>query len=151
MAMQDQNESLKNLSILYTNCRSLLPKLDFLRAEALSSRSHVIALTETWIDSSISDHEIFIPGYSSVRRDRSRHGGGILLYITESLPLILLISMKTLNSCLTTLDSSMVLSWLVYTIVPHRHNPPHSLILRLLWRVFHLPLWKTLSLLVTLI
>ena len=82
---QHQNESLKNLPILYTNCRSLLPKLDSLRAEALSSRPHVIALTETWIDSSISNHEIFIPGYSSIRRDRSRHGGGILLYITESI------------------------------------------------------------------
>ena len=82
---QHQNESLKNFSILYTNCRSLLPKLDSLRVEALSSRPHVIALTETWIDSSISDHEIFIPGYSSVRKDRSRHGRGILLYITESI------------------------------------------------------------------
>ena len=57
----------------------------FLKAEALSSHSHVIALTETWIDSSISNHEIFIPGYSPIHRDRSRHGGGILLYISESL------------------------------------------------------------------
>ena len=51
----------------------------------MSSRPHVIALTETWIDSSISNHEIFIPEYSPIRRDRSRHGGGILLYISESL------------------------------------------------------------------
>ena len=31
------------------------------------------------------NHEIFIPGYSPIRRDRSHHGGGILLYISESL------------------------------------------------------------------
>ena len=82
---QHQNELSKNLTILYTNCHILLPKLDFLRAEALSSRPHVIVLTETWIDLSISNHEIFIPGYSPICRDRSCHGGGILLYISESL------------------------------------------------------------------
>ena len=82
---QHQNELSKNLTILYTNCHILLPKLDFLRAEALSSRPHVIVLTETWIDLSISNHEIFIPGYSPIHRDRSCHGGGILLYISESL------------------------------------------------------------------
>ena len=51
-------------SIYYSNCRSLLPKLDQLRAQALSSNPGIIALVETWLDSSISNQEIFIPGYS---------------------------------------------------------------------------------------
>ena len=146
---QHQNELSKNLTILYTNCHILLPKLDFLRAEALSSRPHVIVLTETWIDLSISNHEIFVPGYSPICRYRSCHGGGILLYISESLIINSTNINKTSELLLLTLDSSMGLSWLVYTIAPHPHNLPHSLILSLPWRALHLPSWKILSYLET--
>ena len=66
-------------SIFYLNCRSLLPKLDALRVQAMSSNPSIIALVETWLDTSISSQEFSIPGYSCIRRDRHRHGGGILL------------------------------------------------------------------------
>ena len=66
-------------SIFYLNCRSLLPKLDALRVQAMSSNPSIIALVETWLDTSISSQEFSIPGYSCILRDRHRHGGGILL------------------------------------------------------------------------
>ena len=34
----------------------------------------------------IGDNEISLPNYSSVRLDRSRHGGGILMYIKDGIP-----------------------------------------------------------------
>lgn len=42
---------------------------------------HGVCITETWLDDDISDSELFIPGYVMVRLDRSRHGGGIIMYI----------------------------------------------------------------------
>ena len=44
-------------------------------------------MTEIWLDGNISDNELCIPGYSVIRRDRNRHGGGIL-YIRSDLPII---------------------------------------------------------------
>ena len=48
-------------------------KLDSLRVQAISSNPSVIALVESWLDSSISTYEISIPGYSCIRRDRHCH------------------------------------------------------------------------------
>ena len=42
-------------------------------------------MSETWLDNSISDREIFVPGYYAIRRDRNRHGGGILLFIRDTI------------------------------------------------------------------
>ncbi len=75
-------------SILYANCCSILPKLDSLRTYASSTSPDIIALCETWLDDTVSDSEVFIPGYCLVRRDRNRHGGGVLLYLHESIPII---------------------------------------------------------------
>ncbi|XP_064393634.1 uncharacterized protein LOC135341084 [Halichondria panicea] len=76
----------RDCTIVYTNCRSVLPKMDILRTHAASFGPDVYALTETWLDDSISDIEIFIPDYTIIRRDRNRHGGGVLLYVRESTP-----------------------------------------------------------------
>ena len=72
-------------SILYSNCHSLLPKLDSLRVHATTSSPDIIALTETWLDHSISNSELLIPGYVIVRKDRNYHGGGVLAYIKDSI------------------------------------------------------------------
>ena len=47
----------------------------------------VVGVAETWLDNTISDGKICIPGYSVVRCDRSdRQGGGTCLYYRTSLP-----------------------------------------------------------------
>ena len=38
-----------------------------------------------WLDPSILPQEVAIADYSLLRRDRSRHGGGVSLYVCESL------------------------------------------------------------------
>ena len=75
-----------SLRILYTNCRSLTSNLDSLRAYTTMNNPDIIAICESWLDDSISDLEIFIPNYYVIRRDRSRKGGGILLYIKDNIP-----------------------------------------------------------------
>jgi len=45
----------------------------------------VVCIVETWLDGEICDQELVIDGYCVVRRDRNRHGGGVLMYIRASL------------------------------------------------------------------
>ena len=71
-------------SVLYFNARSLLPKLDELRAAILIHKPDIICIVETWLDESISDNEVGIQNYDIVRLDRNRHGGGILIYVNSS-------------------------------------------------------------------
>ena len=43
----------------------------------------MICITESWLSPEVLDTEIAIPGYYTVRRDRNRHGGGVLMYIQQ--------------------------------------------------------------------
>ena len=78
-------QSNSNVSILYYNARSLLPKLDSLRAEAAANNPSIICIVETWLSENISDSEVSIENYPIARLDRNRHGGGVLVYIHNSL------------------------------------------------------------------
>ena len=59
------------LSLLCSNCRSLVPKLENLHVHANSLNTCIIALTETWLDATLCNHEHCIPGYSVIQRDRN--------------------------------------------------------------------------------
>ena len=39
----------------------------------------IIAVTETWLNDTISDGELLDPSFQIIRRDRNRNGGGVLL------------------------------------------------------------------------
>ena len=51
---------------------------------ASTSKPTFMTFTETWLDDSISDKELNIDSYKLFRRDRSRHGGGVCVYVSES-------------------------------------------------------------------
>ena len=72
--------------VYYSNCRSLFPKIDHLRATAVSATPSIIALCETWLDQTIPDSALFIPNFHLIRRDRNRHGGGLALYVSDDIP-----------------------------------------------------------------
>jgi len=48
----------------------------------------IFAITETFLDSSISDAEICPVSYQMCHHDRSRHGGGVLIFLHDSLQVI---------------------------------------------------------------
>ena len=48
-------------------------------------RVDILAVTETFLDGTISDGEICPGHYRIYRRDRSRHGGGVLVIIREDI------------------------------------------------------------------
>ena len=41
----------------------------------------ILAINETRLDDTINDFEIEISNYTLTRRDRSRHGGGVAVYV----------------------------------------------------------------------
>ncbi|XP_071952123.1 uncharacterized protein [Antedon mediterranea] len=75
----------KGIHILHLNTRSMIPKLPELRDIAYKSKAGIISISETWIDDSVSDNEIKIEGYSVLRRDRDRKGGGVCTYISDDI------------------------------------------------------------------
>ena len=73
-------------NIIYLNARSILPKIDELRVLCVSNSYDVICIVESWLSSDIDNTELSIPGFTIFRRDRSRHGGGIIVFVRNSLP-----------------------------------------------------------------
>ena len=82
------NQTKCGFSFAHLNVRSIMNKLDHFRILMSKKPFDVICLNETFCDSSISDSEINLPDYSIVRRDRNRHGGGVAMYIRNSLAFI---------------------------------------------------------------
>ena len=70
-----------HVSVVYFNVRSLLPKIDNLRLICASLCPSFVCVVETWLSSEIDDSEICIQGYTSIRLDSSRHGGGLVIYV----------------------------------------------------------------------
>ena len=83
---QNKKESLKSkLSCVSFNSRSIVNKrLELSSLLALKSYE-LVAITETFLDSTINSSEIFSDTFNVQRRDRSRHGGGVLLAVHQGL------------------------------------------------------------------
>lgn len=82
-----------SINFYYQNVRGLRLSLTNVRNQVLNCNYDIIALTETWLNSSIFDTEIFDDRYYIYRRDRetssiSNHknrGGGVLIAIKKEL------------------------------------------------------------------
>lgn len=75
----------KGFHFIHVNSRSLLPKLDELQVITLRCHPAVIGVTETWLNDSVSDSEVSIPGYQIQRHDRCRTGSGVCVYVHSCL------------------------------------------------------------------
>ena len=50
-------------------------------------KPNIIGITESWANNDIADAELGLGGYIMFRKDRmGRRGGGVLLYIKETIP-----------------------------------------------------------------
>ena len=79
----------------YLNIRGLTPqtvpsKVPYVKDELYDSSAIVFCLTETWLNESHLDAEVYIDGYSIIRQDRirkkaktGRSSGGVALYIRD--------------------------------------------------------------------
>ena len=65
------------------NVRSICGKIEQLQKFVGEQMFDILSINETWLDESVSDHEIEIPGYMIVRKDRNRRGGGVCFYVKD--------------------------------------------------------------------
>ena len=80
---------LKNVNKLIIgnlNINSIPGKFDQLKS-VVQGKLDILVITETKLDSSFPKNQFLIDGFSQpFRRDRDRHGGGILIYVREDIP-----------------------------------------------------------------
>jgi hypothetical protein len=82
---QKEIQSVKGFKIAHLNIRSLIIKhIDEFRIFLRKKQFDIICLNETMLDETIADNEVLIDGYEITRKDRNRHGGGVLLYIRNN-------------------------------------------------------------------
>ena len=74
--------------------RSLVNHIDELRVLLATSPIDVLAINETWLNSTISDNDVYIPGYEIIRRDRAFRSAdgktyrGVCFYVRSSVNFI---------------------------------------------------------------
>ena len=68
------------------NINSLPKHIDELRILMQNNLLNILAINATKIDDSFSEDEVSLARYHIIRKDRNRHGGGVLLYVHEAIP-----------------------------------------------------------------
>ncbi len=71
----------RGFKIAFLNIASLPKHIDELRLNMQHQYLDILVLNETRLDETISNSEISIDKYTLVRNDRTRHGGGVAMYI----------------------------------------------------------------------
>ena len=73
------------LHFFHLNINSLLPKIDEVRDIIRQSKPAVFGISESKLDNTVADSEINVLGYSLIRVDRDRRGGGVACYIRNDI------------------------------------------------------------------
>ena len=73
------------ITIVHLNIRSLLGHFDQLTEFVRDHSPDIVAISETWLDDSVDDSVLAVPGYNVHRADRHRHGGGVAIYAAANL------------------------------------------------------------------
>lgn len=80
-----ETKNTRGFKIAHLNIRSLVKHIEQFRLYFHKQQFDIICLNETLLDSTIANHEVKINGYDIVRKDRNRHGGGVAIYIRNSI------------------------------------------------------------------
>ena len=71
--------------IMLSNVMSLVPKVDEVHEFIHRNQISLVFITETWLEASIPDSVVNIPGFSKIRRDRiNKSHGGVCAYVNNS-------------------------------------------------------------------
>lgn len=82
-----QHELLKRgVRIAHININSLRNKINEVTSLLSEHKLHILAISDTHLDSSFEDTELYIKDCNIFRNDRNRYGGGVAFYIQNHLP-----------------------------------------------------------------
>jgi len=76
-----------NIKVAHLNARSIKNRDHYILTKNLVAENDfdILTVSETWLDSSVTDLEVEIPGYVVLRLDRhDKPGGGVCAYVRES-------------------------------------------------------------------
>ena len=76
----------EGLLLAHLNVCSLRNKVHELCSLVESNNIHILAISETHLESSLDDSEVAIHGYNLFRRDRDKNGGGVAIYLKNHIP-----------------------------------------------------------------
>ena len=74
-----------NARFIFLPFKCLLSKIDELRDKTNYIKPAILGITESKLDSSVTNAEVNINGYSLIRNNRNRNGGGAACYIRNDL------------------------------------------------------------------
>ena len=75
----------RGLHFCHLNVNSLFSKIDELRDITNYVKPAILGISESKLDSSVTNAEVNINGYSIIRNDRNRNGAGVACYIRNDL------------------------------------------------------------------
>jgi exonuclease III len=75
-----------NVHICLYNIRSIVNKLSNFQSFVYTSDFNVFCISESWLSSSIYDHEVLHSDYVLYRNDRLSRGGGVFIAVHSSIP-----------------------------------------------------------------
>ena len=83
------------ISVIGASCipisvRLLINKKKELNIMVDDIKPHIISITESWANNDITDAELVLEGYVMYRKDRIGRRGGVLLYIKETIIIIII-------------------------------------------------------------
>ena len=70
----------------HINICSIRNKLNEVENIILSNNFHILAVSETHLDSTFEDTSLMIEGFNIYGKDRNAYGGGICIYVQRHLP-----------------------------------------------------------------
>ena len=82
----DKNHRVINLNLAIANCCSITNKQVELEQFLISHQIDIFLGTESHLDSSVLNAEVFPNHYNVYRKDRNKYGGGVFIIIRESIP-----------------------------------------------------------------
>ena len=63
----------------------MVKNIDEFRMYALNHQYDIICVNETWLDSTVNNHEVELDGHDLVHKDRNSHGGGVAMFIRSTI------------------------------------------------------------------
>ena len=75
----------RRLHLIHLNINILLPKIDELRDIAKRTKPAVIGMSESKLDSTVLDSQVYIDNYKILHFDRNRHGRRVACYIRSDI------------------------------------------------------------------
>ena len=81
-----RRETTGNIKIAHLNIRSLKNREHLILAKetVISNKIDIFTISESWLDSSVSDAEVEFPGHILHRLDRvNKHGGGVCAFVRQ--------------------------------------------------------------------